>query len=336
MSDKTLIEWTDATFNPWMGCTKVSPGCDNCYAARLGRRFGVQWGGAAQRREFGNKHWDEPYRWNRRAYREGRTIRVFCASMADVFDADVPQAWRDRLFQLVRATPHLTWQILTKRIGNAARMLPADWGNGYANVQLGATIVNQQEADRDVIKLLRTRARVRFVSVEPMLGPVRLWLLGVGDYDEHPVGAEVYALSGTRAIPDCDWAGTKLDWVICGGESGPGARPMHPAWARSLRDQCARSGVSFFFKQWGEYVPYEEDAQPPFLYSQHGDFFDAHGLPDFESGDDRGDWVRDWQQQILARRVGKKAAGRLLDGVEHNGIPPTALGWFRQAGATSR
>lgn len=251
MSANTSIEWCDATFNPWMGCTKISPGCDNCYAATLGRRFGVTWGSGAPRYEFGDKHWDEPRKWNRRAERKGRTIRVFCASMADVFDSDVPQAWRDRLFALIRETPHLTWLLLTKRIGNAARLLPADWGDGYANVQLGATIVNQGEADRDVIKLLRTKARVRFVSIEPMLGPVRLWLLGAGDYEESHVGAEVYALSGRRAIPDCDWEGTKLDWVICGGESGRGARPMHPDWARSLRDQCADADVPFFFKQWG-------------------------------------------------------------------------------------
>ncbi|MBN8740683.1 MAG: hypothetical protein BGP24_14865 [Lysobacterales bacterium 69-70] len=304
MSDNTKIEWCDATFNPWMGCTKISPGCDNCYAAVLGRRFGVKWGAGAPRFEFDDKHWDLPRAWNRRAERKGRTMRVFCASMADVFDADVPQAWRDRLFALIRETPHLTWLLLTKRIGNVERMLPADWGDGYANVQLGATIVNQAEADRDVIKLLRTRARVRFVSIEPMLGPVRLWLLGAYDYAEHSIGAEVYALSGLRAIPDCDWKSTKLDWVICGGESGHGARPMHPDWVRSLRDQCAHEGTPFLFKQWGEWLPGKSIVS----------HIPVHASTVVHDGA-RG-YATCW-------KVGKHAAGRLLDGVEHNAYPVT-------------
>lgn len=193
------------------------------------------WGLGSYRRTFGDKHWHEPLKWEKRAAKEGRRLRVFCASMADVFDNEPGlDHHRLRLWQLIRATPHLDWLVLTKRIGNARTMLPADWGDGYPNVQLGASIVNQPEADRDVVKLLSTPARIHFVSAEPLLGPINFGLdLGVPLAD------------GTI------WTGSKprIDWVICGGESGHKARPMEVEWARSLRTQCARTGVAFFMKQ---------------------------------------------------------------------------------------
>jgi protein gp37 len=216
MGEQTAISWCDHTFNAWWGCTKVSPGCDHCYAETWAKRFAVEWGHGQARRFFGAKHWREPLRWNARTVRDGIRRRVFCASMADVFDNEVGQEHREQLWALIRATPALDWLVLTKRIGNVPAMLPADWGGvGYANVWLGATIVNQAEADRDVPKLLAVPARVRFLSCEPLLGRIEL----------------------PSSNPP------RVHWVIVGGESGPRARPMHPDWARSLRDQCVAAGT---------------------------------------------------------------------------------------------
>jgi protein gp37 len=252
MAERTEISWTDATFNPWIGCTQVSPGCDGCYAkAMMDDRYGrAKWGAGQPRVRTSEANWRQPLSWNRKAEREGRRLRVFCASLADVFDNEVPDAWRLDLFRLIRGTPHLDWQLLTKRIGNAPIMLgnvrlladeyiePFPW----PNVWIGATVVNQEEYDRDIGKLLRLPAAVHFLSVEPMLGPIDMRMGGASmpDYADH------------RPL-------ASLDWVIVGGESGPKARPAHPDWFRSLRDQCAAAGVPFHFKQWGEWVPVDRN-----------------------------------------------------------------------------
>ena len=268
MSEVTNIEWADSTFNPWEGCTKVGPGCDNCYAENRNARFAggaaINWGAGAPRRRTSASNWQKPVIWNSQAgdfFREhGRKRRVFCASLADVFDNAVPREWRIDLFRLIRDTPNLDWLLLTKRIGNVVTMLADVRGLAeeyidpfpWPNIWLGATIVNQAEADRDISKLLDVPARVRFLSMEPLLGPVNLSSL-------HPqlFAAKANALSGVWK-----WDGgprttesPPLDWVIVGGESGPGARPMSPDWARSLRDQCEAAGVPFLFKQWGEWIP---------------------------------------------------------------------------------
>lgn len=281
MGAKTGISWATSTFNPWWGCTKVSPGCDHCYAEGTARRWGTQWGANAVRRTFGDKHWNEPLAWNAKAARSGQPWRVFVASMADVFDKDAPEGARERLWALIRATPALTWMVLTKRIGNATRMLPADWGDGYPNVWLGATIVNQEEADRDIAKLAATPARVRFLSCEPLLGPIDL---------RRNLPAE-RMLRWYRPMVGM------VDWIIVGGESGVSARPMNPAWATSLRDQCAAARVPFFFKQWGEWLPFEQ--------REAGQFSDSCSYPSRD-----GAW-----------RVGKLLAGDRLDGVEHKAFP---------------
>jgi len=228
MGDKTTISWVQNedgtpghTFNPVWGCTKVSPGCDHCYAESMANRFGKWWGQGTPRREFGDKHWNDPVRWNRAAEKSGIRHRVFCASMADVFDKDWPKGTRERLWELIKATPWLDWIIVTKRIGNAKRMLPADWGSGYLNVWLLITVVTQAEADRDTAKLAATPALIRGLSVEPQIESVAI------DYET-------------------EWA---LDWVICGSESGPHRRPFDLDWARALRDQCAAAGIQFFLKQ---------------------------------------------------------------------------------------
>lgn len=233
MAEKTGISWTDSTFNPWIGCTKVGPGCDHCYAEALmdTRWHKVQWGTGQQRQRTSAANWRQPLLWEREheafALAHERRRRVFCASLADVFDNEVPAEWRADLFALIGATPHLDWLILTKRIGNVRGMAPAE--GLPANVWLGATIVNQEEHDRDAHKLLAVDASVRFVSIEPMLGPIDMGYM------------REWTVSNRRLV----------DWVIVGGESGHGARPIQLGWVESLRRQCELQGVAFFFKQWG-------------------------------------------------------------------------------------
>lgn len=229
MAENSKIEWTHHTFNPWIGCTKVSPACDHCYAEAWDKRYegGKHWGPKAERRRTGEKNWNQPIKWNRVAEEQGIRLRVFCASLADVFDNQVPQEWREDLYNLIKATPHLDWLLLTKRPQNIKKMLPADWEYGYKNVWLGTTVENQVEADRRIPHLLSNKAKVKFLSCEPLLGPVDL---------------------GKFIFPFSDNCG--LNWVITGGESGPEFRHAEPDWFRSLRDQCKVRGVAFLFKQW--------------------------------------------------------------------------------------
>lgn len=280
MGENSKIEWTHHTFNPWIGCQKVGPGCDNCYAeAMMATRYGrVEWGPHGTRARTSPANWRKPLAWDRAAAKAGERRRVFCASLADVFDnhASILPEWRADLWALIRATPNLDWMLLTKRPGNIAAMLPADWGTGWPNVWLGCTVTDQAEADRDVPKL--PPARVRFLSIEPQLGPVDLTRLNMD-------GFWLSALTGEMEVHG--HVNPPLDLVIVGGESGPNARPMHPDWARSLRDQCQSAGVAFHFKQWGEWFPF--GTLDPSLY--------------------------------LPVRIGKKAAGRLLDGRTWDQMP---------------
>jgi len=226
MGRDSNIEWTHHTFNPWWGCVNVSPACDHCYAENLAKRFGTQWGKDTERRFFGDRHWNEPLKWDVAAQAAGVRQRVFCASMADVFeDRDDLFESRQRLWALTRETPHLDWLLLTKRPWNIPRMFPKDWlHTPQANVWLGTTAENQKWADQRWDALSRCEAVVRFLSCEPLLGPI--------SFEK--------------------W-GTLPDWIIVGGESGGRSRPMEPAWAQHMRDQCVGSHVPFFFKQWGEH-----------------------------------------------------------------------------------
>ena len=320
MAENTKIEWADHTFNPWTGCTKVSPACDHCYAEGWAKRSGhVKWGSGQPRRRTSDANWRMPLKWNREAERTGVRPRVFCASLADVFDNEVPCEWRRDLFDLIRRCENLDFLLLTKRIGNAKTMM-ADalhlessanrdgriWP--LPNVWIGATIVNQAEADRDIPKLLDVPARVRFLSMEPLLGPVDLTHIEVFGGD-----AEIFPLKGTTDCVDDEGAPTDdvpaLDWVIVGGESGPGARPMHPDWARSLRDQCEAAGVPFLFKQWGEWG--EPDSIERTGIAHHGWFEQDRR----DGGVPRHEWPGPMQNGVeLASlrpevfRVGKKAA----------------------------
>jgi protein gp37 len=294
MGENTKIEWADHTFNPWIGCTRVSPACDHCYAEKLATaRLGVGWGPHAERRRTAESTWRQPLAWNRKSQREGKRARVFCASLADVFDNQVPEEWREDLWRLVDATPHLDWLLLTKRPQLIMNRLPIGWKGGRPNVWLGTTVENQAEADRRIPHLLAVPAAKRFLSCEPLLGPVDL----------------VKALQ----FPGRDYGEDPLDWVIAGGESGPGARPSHPDWFRSLRDQCAGAGVKFFFKQWGDWIAND----------QHDSLGRKISDAWVGSGDDgRGGlhwWKGDGPEYSI--RTGKKAAGAMLDGREHREAP---------------
>lgn len=320
MAEHSKIEWTDHTFNPWEGCQKVGPGCDHCYAetrnARFGGGYAPNWGPWAPRRRTSKANWRKPLQWQAKAAefmaQHGRRQRVFCASLADVFDNAVDHTWRDDLWELIYSTPDLDWLLLTKRIGNVHSMLPVR-GKLPSNVWLGATITSQAEADRDIPKLMDVPARVRFLSMEPLLGPVDLTRISPDTF-----AATANALTGVWK-----WDGgpkkkeaPALDWVIVGGESGPGARPMHPDWARSLRDQCQAADVPFLFKQWGEWEVSSI----------------ANGHFDCDMARNAAHWV-DMDGSLhkpsslgltnayAMVKVGKKAAGRLLDGIEHNGFP---------------
>jgi protein gp37 len=232
MARNSSIEWTHHTFNPWWGCNRVSPACDNCYAEAWARRMGQDiWGGRAPRRFFGDTHWREPLRWNLEAVAAGRRERVFCASMADVFEWRAAlNEQRARLWDLIDQTPNLDWLLLTKRPQHIIRMAP--WDNEWPrNVWVGTTVENQRLAEIRLPHLLAVPAQVRFLSCEPLLGPLDLrpWFKRRGSHS--------------------------IDWVIAGGESGAHSRPMHPDWVSGLLRQCQRANVPFHFKQWGHWAP---------------------------------------------------------------------------------
>ncbi len=230
MAENSKIEWTDHTFNPWIGCTKVSPACDHCYAeALMDTRYGrVEWGAGNARVRTAPANWRKPLQWDRQAQADGSRPFVFCASLADVFDNEVDPQWRRDLFALIRHTPNLTWLLLTKRIGNVRKMVDV-WPR---NAAIGATMANQEEYDRDRMKLVDIQREFQpaftFASIEPMLGPIIL----------------------DKNAPD---------WIICGGESGSGAREMNARWARSLRDQSSLFGRKFFMKQMTGKKPIPDD-----------------------------------------------------------------------------
>jgi len=319
---KSEIEWTDHTFNPWIGCTKVSPGCQHCYAETLmDKRFGrVKWGPHGERIRTSAVNWLSPLSWNRdswiecpscgwrgsvhdakaldgitacpvcdRAHPDTARQRVFCASLSDVFE-DRPELipWRTDLFKLILATQNLDWLLLTKRPENVIGM--TIWSAPRcilpANVWIGTSVENQEQADKRIPELLNIPAAVRFLSVEPLLEPVSI--------------AEYYREEGNGTYSL--WS-DYIDWVIVGGESGPDARPMHPEWVRSIQGQCQMKEIPFLFKQWGEWKPIENANR----YA-----FNPDKLPDTTVTMD---------ENTLAQKVGKHAAGRLLDGQEWNGYP---------------
>ena len=322
MAENSNIEWTDHTFNPWTGCTKVSLGCAHCYAESWAKRSGtVQWGKGQPRRR--TKTWGDPVKWNRAAKLTlrcpgcsrlcivgddlgkaafGKCMdcdiwaddmpkvrpRVFSASLADWMDDEVPIEWLQDFLHLIDSCPNLDWLLLTKRPQNIyPRMMAAMNGNfdrlrtfkdHMPNVWLGTTCENQEMADERIPHLLKIEAKVRFLSCEPILGPIDLAYTAFN-------GADSFG-----QMPG-------IHWVIAGGESGPGARPMHPDWPRTLRDQCTAARVPFLFKQWGEWLPGSQN-----------------------NTDHLGGAVHDWPDEF-ATKVGKHAAGRHLDGQLHTEFP---------------
>lgn len=262
MGEVTSIAWTDHTFNPWVGCTKVSPGCTHCYAEARDQRFhdGKHWGKGAPRSRTSPSNWRQPLAWNREAAAAGVRKRVFCASLADVFDAEVPEAWRMDLWRLIDNCPNLDWQLLTKRPENVKCMLPWSGTNPtpWPHVWLGTTVEDQERADLRIPILLNAPAAKRFLSVEPQLGPVdlrpALQQSGVPGHC-YDIDGGLWHEPGTceGATVNCDGkcCAPTVDWVIVGGESGAGARPFEIAWARSIMAQCKAARVPVFMKQLG-------------------------------------------------------------------------------------
>lgn len=314
MAENSKIEWTDHTANFWWGCLKVSPGCEHCYADTLAHRWGKDiWGPAkTTSRELKKGVWANVIKWNDEARASGTRRKVFCMSMGDFFE-DHPQVteWRDEALDLISRCTYLDWQILTKRPENVNGMIETSRSHSfsdadmwfYANphVWIGTSVENQEQADKRIPELLGISAAVRFLSMEPLLGPVDLTKLKSNYDGENRPLLRHNALRGGHWVGDAKagfWGSeddldppARIHWVIVGGESGPNARPMHPDWARSLRDQCNAAGVPFFFKQWGEWVPNGQQSD--------------HKKPSVVR------WPID---SPPVGKVGKKSAGRLLDG----------------------
>lgn len=304
----TAISWCHHTFNPWWGCVKVSRACKRCYAESLARRVGqAVWGENAARRFFGDKHWAGPLKWAEAAARRGVRERVFCASMADVCEDRhelIPH--RERLCRLIDATGYaLDWLLLTKRPENAPTMMPSTWrANPPPYAWWLTTVEDQENADRRLAALLDIPAAIRGVSMEPLVELVKLPLSlrgRLGHYGHGDAG---------------------LDWVIVGGESGAGAEPMHPDWVRSLRDQCIGAGVAFHFKQWGEWAPGTHvDRRTGSIATATWFGADSRWLYDRE---DLADTEGHCDDEPDLYRVGKNAAGRVLDGELWDQVPQVA------------
>lgn len=276
MGAKTKISWTDATWNPVVGCTPVSAGCQNCYAKRMHERFMDT---PFSRIWLNTGALEQPLYWR-------RSRRIFVCSMSDLFHEDLPNEFREKVFDVIRKAHWHTFQILTKRPGQAIKYwkwrkevyLAPNMNSAWPdNCWFGVTVENQKAAEERIDLALEIPAPVHYVSVEPMLGLIDLfpWL-------------------GPYGPPGSLQAPAMLDWVICGGESGPRSRPMHPDWPRSLRDQCQRADVPFHFKQWGEW---------------------SDGRDSYFARDALNEKVVHWEHSVSVR-VGKKVAGRLLDGKE--------------------
>lgn len=248
MGKDSAISWTHHTFSPWWGCVEVSPACDNCYARDLAHRWGFEvWGTDAPRRFFGDKHWNEPLKWDKAAKKAGERHRVFCASMADICEdrADL-NPHRERLWKLIEATPNLDWMLLTKRPENYRKMLPAHWTIGEnpqrPNVWLGTTAENQRRADERIPELFTVRAAVYWISAEPLLEAIDF-----GKYWSREVETGQLSSAFVHGV----------DWVIVGGESGSHSKRMALEWARDIKRQCGENGAAFHFKQKGRVLAAE-------------------------------------------------------------------------------
>lgn len=334
MAENTKIEWADDTFNPWIGCTKVAPECKNCYAeTRMDKRLKkVKWGPNDTRVLTSAANWKKPLQWDKAAAAAGVKRRVFCASLADVFEEnmavepcevrgifDLDEA-RAALWTLIKKTPNLIWLLLTKRPENILEMVPLSWSlcRWPANVWTGTSAGCQETADKNIPALLQVPGP-HFLSCEPLLGPVDLTAIKQTVTD----GFFGDCLQWYHRGLCHEQAGIeypRIDGVIAGGESGPGARPMHPEHVRSLRDQCVSAGVAFFFKQWGEWLPGESTPESGTAYTScaTGKTLVVKGSPareNFGTDADRH------SGHLATLRVGKAKAGRMLDGRTWDEMP---------------
>lgn len=326
----TKIEWTQETWNPTIGCDKVSAGCKHCYAIRMAWRLAHNpkmqelYADTVTKGKNGQPNWtgivkvseaamDKPLRYK-------KPTMFFVDSMSDLFHKEVPFEVMERVFAIMAQCPQHTFQILTKRPERIVDWFQQIdvfkkgklqlWLDGMANeipwplpnVWLGVSVEDQQSADERIPHLLKVPAAVRFLSCEPLLGRVNL-----ANY-----------ISG-------------IDQVIAGGESGPSSRPMHPDWPRLLRDQCTEHDVAFFFKQWGDWAPLEHDAQPPFWRWQDGSIIDGHALPSTDEMENSKSWddgmwcIAENEEPCIFKRVGKSQNTKLLDGVKHTALPETKV-----------
>lgn len=292
----TKIEWTEKTWNPITGCAKISEGCQNCYAERMSKRLGGRCGYDKDnpfKVTFHPDRLDEPLHWK-------KPSKIFVCSMGDLFHDDVPESWIFSVYTIMEKCPQHTFMILTKRINRAAYVMRKFEGRSWPlpNLWLGVTAENQKRADERIPILLQIPAAKRFVSIEPMLGAVSLNQIERPDKHERETFYYDSALTGFKAHKCGGWySKEKLNWVICGGETGPKARPMHPDWVRSLRDQCQEAGTPFFFKSWGDWLP--------------AHVLEPHTAIKFDGKIGR----------YAMKKVGQKHSGRLLDGVEWNEYP---------------
>jgi protein gp37 len=304
MGENTKIEWADHTWNAWVGCSKISPACTNCYAESWAKRSGlVVWGEAGTRRRTSESKWREVHKWNERARATGVRERVFVNSLSDwAEDRRELDAYRSSMFAKIKQCESLDFLLLTKRADKIEGFLPADWGQGYPNVQLGVTAENQEWFDKRVNELWRIKQKypdvITFVSCEPLLGPIDArWALESVELQDRPIedGGAIYS--------------EPIDLIIVGGESGSRhSRPMNLAWVRSLQEQCEAAKVPFFFKQWGSYVG-GTGPHLGFISLQNG----------MSAAANKG--THDWGQGYVSQKMSKKRTGRLLDGKEYSQLP---------------
>lgn len=333
MSFGTKIAYCHATFNPWMGCTKISTGCQRCFAERWAKRSGmVEWGPGKPRRRTSESYWKQPLKWNKQAEKEATRYLVL-TDLCDPLDMEIPVGWFTDFLSLILRTPRLDWLFLTKRIDNwrhcIARMKTYGKVSGdermeylgdslsdgikIPNLWLGITVCNQAEADRDIPILLSIPAVKHWLSIEPMLGPINItpFIGGKAHKCEcgwHETELKLFPMNRKMYHPNCGMFTKDYDavkWIVCGGESGVGARPMHPDWVRSVRDQCQSAGVPFFFKSWGEWLPSGQSVDA--MYDELLDSANTHEWPD--------------ANPRHSFRIGTKAAGNLLDGQKWEQLP---------------
>lgn len=308
---ESKIEWTDHTHNEWIGCEKISDGCKHCYAEELmDKRYArAKWGANGTRTLTSTQNRNKPFSWNRKAEKEGVRYKVFAQSLSDTFeDREELEPWRIKLFEKIASTPNLDWLLLTKRPDVAKKFFQKyPQFKDLSNLWLGVSVENQKTADERIPILLDIPAKVRFLSMEPLLEKTFIFPFSIqseccgfsSGYVSIAKPMKCHKCKEERKVL------SKIDWVIVGGESGRNARPMHPDWVRIIQEDCEYNGIPFFFKQWGEWLP---GAKAPLDYIK--------GQAQFQPGK-----YHDFGDGFIALKLGKKEAGSLLDGLEWKEFP---------------